>query len=422
MDNRLSFVDLFLEDNYPIYYDNNASPDVRRVYQYWRSLGYSVEKWSGDKQGKYLYFYKSRFVSETRSTSDVNEYIIVPSVKRPRWIILNQKDVISKHGSIIKPTSIKARFIWGLAKALNKFNLFALVFPDRFIARRAQMASTVFNKVGYKPSILYTGAPGKYQKFTIQYNDEQSNAAYFLKVSNTSGGIERLENECSALNELGSYELEYVKSPSLSEDVRCNGFYGIVQSNILDNEKISIQLSNIDIMAISELYNSFGFRKVCLSEYLSQIGFPECADKLSMLVEYFMSLKEKRILLSISHGDYIPWNRFVSPYQVKVIDWETFRYRPIFYDICYFLVHKALLVENRTVISAVMESVDYISDLLTQLKGGSIAIEDDDIEFYILINLVELYLHYKSNDHEDDGEFLLSIRIGINTLQKKLII
>ena len=419
MDNRASFVELFIEDDFPIYYDDISSA-AGWLYRYWESHCYKVKRWNGDVDEKYLYFYKSRFISKSADCNSVLEYVIVPSFKNPRWVILNKKDVISKHGSIIKPTSLKARLVWGVAKMLNRFHLFTVVFPDRFVAKRSRMGVTIFNKNGYTPNILYTGAVGEYQKFTIQYCDEHNRPAYYLKLANTKGGVDRIINEYSALEKLEDIEMEYMEVPKPIEKIISGKFHGFLQNNILSNEKVIGSLLEADILAIGELYNRFGVREIGLSEYLREIGFQECGDELLLPHCYFETIEERSIFLASSHGDYIPWNRFVSINKVKAIDWEAFKYRPLFYDICYFLVHKVVLIEKLPVKTAVNESILYINKLLSNLNKSTDWIESVDVEFYILISLVELYLHYKSNNHVADQGFLINIRDAIIRLQKQL--
>ncbi len=421
MDNRASFIELFIEKDCPIYYDDIVSSGADWIYGYWESLGYKVEKWPGDKEGKYFYCYKSRLISKYVKTDDALEYIVVPGFKNPRWIILNKKKVFSQHGLIIKPTSLKSRIVWAGAKILNKLNLFTIVFPDRFIVKGSEMAATVFDGNGCSPNILYTGAAGKYQKFTIQYVDEYNKPSYYLKLANSKGGIDRIINECGALEKLGELELEYMETPKLVEKVGNDKFFGFVQSNILTDETLTAFLTEKDLLAISELYNKFGIQEVSLYEYLNGIRLYKYEDELSVVVDYLDSMKEKKIFLASSHGDYIPWNRFVSANNVKVIDWETFKYRPLFYDICYFLMHKAILIEKVPAISASYENISYSYDLLSRLNK-SIYLESIDVKFYMLINLIELYLHYRSNNHEADQFFLRKIHDGIIAWYKQQLV
>ncbi len=82
-------------------------------------------------------------------------------------------------------------------------------------------------------------------------------------------------------------------------------------------------------------------------------------------------------------------------------------------------MHKAILVEKSGVMSAVNESISCINDLLPNISNSTAWIETIEVKFYILTNLVELYLHYKSNNHVADREFLRNIRNGIIKLQKQ---
>jgi len=207
--------------------------------------------------------------------------------------------------------------------------------------------------------------------------------------------------------------------PKLLEQFENKRFFGFLQRNILTNEAVTVSLTENDLLALSELHNRLDFQAVSLSEYLKEINLHQYKEDLSFAMDYFSTITEKTIFLASSHGDYTPWNRFVSGSKVKVIDWETFGYRPLFYDLCYFMMHKTILIEKTSAVPAIKESLFYLNKLSSYLNKSKIDHQSINVNFYLLLNLIELYLHYKNNDHKTDRFFLEEIKDGIITQLKQ---
>lgn len=419
MDNRFSFVRLFIDNDSPICFCAKSYSGMCELFEYWKGIGFKVVC---DKPyaGSYLYFYKSRLSSKVSISHDISEYIVVPSIKNPRWLILNKKGVIKNHGAIIKPTSLMARLVWNFAKILNLFNLFTLVFPHRMNVLASSLGREFYNNDELNASILYTGAPGKYQKFTIQYSDSNYMPISFLKIANTVAGINRIKNEKQALKQLDAIQLRSMKIPHLRSIVSNETFYGLVQDNILANERMTTLFLREDELAICELYSNFECKVVKLLEYLSEFDSENLLASSAELDKEgsLESLNGKDIVLTVSHGDYIPWNRFISEGVAKVIDWETFEFRPIFYDVFYFNVHKSVLIEKNSIITAINESTVIMHRMLRSCD--KIAQKHIiDVDFYILLILVGMLSHYKKNDTSLDDKFIDEIKNGIYYLQKQ---
>jgi|SaaInlV_120m_DNA_4_1040238.scaffolds.fasta_scaffold01513_3 hypothetical protein len=409
MDNRYSFVSLFIDKGCPIYLSGASYSVLSELKSFWKGLGFTLAEYKDCGEKSFLYFYKRRFFSRVSEFSGkVSEYIIVPGIDNPRWLILNSKKAIQNHGSIIKPTSLNARTVWVIAKWLNSFGLFAFIFPHRMVVAGSFLESFYSNE-NLTAAILYTGAPGKYQKFTFQYSDSKNKPVSFMKVSNTASGIKRIENEKKALIKLGDISFDRIITPNLLSVLRKNEFYGLVQDNILSNEGVSVNLSKVDLKAICEIHEKFNFKEVSLSEYFNEVGLYDQIKCLPEVKDYLSSANNRKILLALSHGDYIPWNRFLSKDKIKLIDWETFKYRPLFYDVCYFLLHKVVLVEKLKGQSVITESISAINELLCVFNCEKQSLENIDVKFYLLINFIELYVHYKKNNHSADQHLLKAL-------------
>ena len=131
--------------------------------------------------------------------------------------------------------------------------------------------------------------------------------------------IKRIENEKKALIKLGDISFDRIITPNLLSVLRKNEFYGLVQDNILSNEGVSVNLSKVDLKAICEIHEKFNFKEVSLSEYFNEVGLYDQIKCLPEVKDYLSSANNRKILLALSHGDYIPWNRFLSKDKIKLI-------------------------------------------------------------------------------------------------------
>jgi hypothetical protein len=420
MDNRFTFVKFFLNKNDSIYVSEKIYLKLNSIIRFWESIGLNTKKWLDTNtpcDKKYIYFYKSYFISKKNMISGeyILEYLLIPGIKNPRWLILNNKNVIRNHGAIIKPTSLKAKIIWNLAKILNKFNLFSLIFPHRMIAKNTSLSNKFYDVDDLEATILYTGAIGRFQKFTLQYSDFNFKPLLFLKIANTEYGIQKISNEKEALKSLNAFTFNNMVIPKLVDTVKKYNFYGLVQNNILNNETVTSIYSDFDKLAMCEFYTQCEYKEVIFSDYLKKIGFEYSFFNFPTLTDYFKQYNNSILLLTSSHGDYIPWNRFCSEGTVKIIDWENFDYRPIFYDVCYFIIHKIILIEKNNCQLVIDESYIIMNEMLPNLK--QIILKNSiDIKFYLIIILVEIFIHYKNNNEHGDCYFMTTITFILKTI------
>ncbi len=418
MDSRFSFISLFASSDYTIYTDLSISVKAERIKKYWLTLGYKINNSAPNKSDSFLFFYSSKLFTKFNSDPNVNEYFIIPNIQNPRWFILNNSAAINNHGPIIKPTSFKAKIYWFLAKLLNKINLFSLMFPHRLVVKGSSLGRDFYNDNSSVATILYTGAAGKYQKFTIQYSDNKIDFLpnVFLKLSNQKSGINRIANEIQALSSLAQKSFPTLVVPNLIGVIKQCGFYGLLQNNILEAESVFSHFYNLDNLVIAEITSSFDFKTTSVQNFLvsSSLELHIASLNIKGLGSLLDKLGNDKVILAASHGDYIPWNRFINKGTVKVIDWETFGYRPLFYDTFYFILHKIILIENGTVKSALEEGTLAISNALALDKP--LTKNKISINLYLILILLLIYSHYMQNETSGGHVFLSKIRAGIGCL------
>ncbi len=272
------------------------------------------------------------------------------------------------------------------------------------------MGNGFFEMAECEAEIMYTGAPGEYQKFTIQYNDDNHRARYFLKVSEKDGGIEGLKHEIAALKQIEVMNgAEHIEVPQAVRTVSHEGFFGFVQKSILQSERTQATFLPEDISFLAEMYGRFEMTEIRVEDYLKEIQFDASNVQMAQFRGLLRQAFSESVLLAASHGDYIPWNRFIAGHIVKVIDWETFGFRPLFYDIVYFCIHKAILIDKSPVSSAIAQSRLWISEARKKIKEPRLDDLGTEIDVYLRLCLFEMIVHYSRNQNEGDRVLLAAL-------------
>ncbi len=414
MDSRFEFIKFFIDNQVPIIFDKHIDSKYENLKLFWKKLNYKIESTQENTNNGYIYFYKNRLM-RNKLKSDENEYICIPSLDNPRWIIKNDKNIIRNHGLIIKPTSVKAKIVWKLAKLLNNISLFTLIFPYRILLKKSSIEEITSSQKELTAAIIYTGAIGKFQKFTLQFIDENYNTVNFLKAATKKDAILRIKNEKNTLDFFNSQTFKYITIPNLMKIVNSDNFYGIIQNNIIQNNNMTLEFTPLDISAINELYLNSKTYEQTVEEYFLQLT--DKIDISELLIEdnFLEKIKHEKIIFAMSHGDYIPWNRFIESNKIKIIDWEMFAYRPIFYDIYFYLIHKSILIDNREIIQIFDETLNICS------KINSFNIDNKMKNIYLFLISLELYIHYKKNNENNDEYVLNNLKENINFLKRKII-
>ncbi len=411
MDSRFEFINFFIDNQVPIIFDKDIDTKYKKLKLFWEELNYKIKTSRENTNSGYIYFYKNRFVKNKLKANE-KEYICIPSLDNPRWIIKNDKNIIKNHGLIIKPTSTKAKIIWKLAKSLNNISLFTLIFPYRILLKKSSIEKITSSNKELTAAIIYTGAIGKFQKFTLQFIDENYKTVNFLKVATKKDAILRIKNEELALDFFNSQTFKYINIPTLIKTANNNNFYGIVQNNIIQKNNMTLEFTPLDISAINELYLKSKIYEQTIGEYFLQLTKQINISELLIEDNFLEKIKYKKIIFAMSHGDYIPWNRFIESEKIKIIDWEMFAYRPIFYDIYFYLIHKSILIDNKETIQIFDEALNICS------KINSFKINNEMKIIYFFLISLELYIHYKKNDEENDKDILNNLNKNINFLKK----
>ena len=383
---------------------------------------FTEREFNANPQVSCMCFFTSRLKTKF-SNKRWSEYVIIPSFSNPRWVIKNSRRTISDHGLLVKPTSLLSKLIWQVALFLNFFNLFNFIFPDRFISSRGLFEENVLNQSvdDFEVEIIYTGSPGLYQKFTFKIYSKKEKSKYFLKLGTTEKSVERIQNEARVLSLLDKYRFLYVVIPSVVGDLKSNKFHGIMLKNILHTN--DLQINNIkisDMMVMVELYKKMGVKEVMFEEYINQNSFYEDCP-CTLPVEFY----NNSIYLGFSHGDYIPWNRFIGEENTtKVIDWEVAKYRPLFYDLFTFIIITGILIEKQTIEKIFNSCVRTGLNFLSLLNAQILVVNQSrkNILMYLFLDSLEMFYFYKSHDSNVLSNKITQDLSGIIKLSREAMI
>ena len=407
MDSRYDFISLFGEVN-PVLekklIKSRLHSNIKDVFDIRFSTQNSLQENLDHTQ---IYFLKNRFNKKLLTQKEISEYVVIPSFSNPRWIVNNSKNTILNHGLIIKPSSYFSKLVWSIAVFLSYFGFFNLIFPDRFIVSKNALEKNIFETKSddFEIEIIYTGAPGKFQKFTCKVKNKKNDSLSFLKIGMKGHSVKRINNETNALELINQHSFQRFSAPKVDLFLRTRDWSGILQGNIVDHEdKYNENITLADLECITEVYTTVGYKKITIEDYLVASPFP-CTAKTSQ------NISSKTIYLGYSHGDFIPWNRFIGAQKIKIVDWEISKYRPLFYDLFTFIM-VVNITEGKKTKQTVLECIEQ-GILLLNMQGKKISISQSSIPVYLLLAASELLQHYKDSSENFSNNKIVQ---GINNI------
>lgn len=271
------------------------------------------------------------------------------------------------------------RFMYGLYSAyggkLSKiyWNLFKKCFLVRQLTSVNEKDlpfpyQTIKDCLGKNTSLAFNmGSPGIEQKISILGYDNELKQPFFAKFSQKEAA------KALTVNEIKIYQL-------------------------LDNTRLTPKLLHYQI---TDEY-------VCLKAEYIQGERPKNRQLNQQIVDLCLKLKDYHIEKkdndnlkhSLSHGDFCPWNMLVSNENIRLIDWELAKERPLGYDLFTFICQVSSLFEpeknllhaidqNNSLVQYYFKQCD-IPDYLPYLK----AFAQEKAEYEKGKNNIQLYNKY----------------------------
>ncbi|MDH5570720.1 MAG: hypothetical protein OEY89_03080 [Gammaproteobacteria bacterium] len=195
------------------------------------------------------------------------------------------------------------------------------------------------------------GTKSKHQKTTVQIINN-SITGYFLKISENTETIKLSKNEYLILNFLKNKKLSFSIPMAIFGDYIDSSYY-LIQSAPLTRFKQSKQCFNeAHEKALIDLYN-LGTTISSLKDYILDIQgiinnttFNDSKNLIQIINEIDISNKMSEIQLSLSHGDFAPWNILANKNdELFIFDWEHGnKTTPLLFDFFHFhyMIYKLL--------------------------------------------------------------------------------
>ncbi len=181
------------------------------------------------------------------------------------------------------------------------------------------------------------GSPGVEQKISILGYDKTLNIPFFAKFSEKPRAKKLTKNEIRIYRMLDGTGL----TPKLLQSVDTDDYVYLKAEFIKGSRPKS--------------------RK--MTDEILQLCLP--------LSKYHLTNKnvdENDLKMSLSHGDFCPWNVLVSDGAIRLIDWELADDRTLGYDLFTYICQVSILFEpDKDLLLAIDESMEYVKTYFTTL-------------------------------------------------------
>lgn len=334
-----------------------------------------------------------------------------------RWLFLaNEKN--ASYLSLYNTASWKGKFYKGLSHLAWKIGqgqllTSGIIYLQQNLLERVKHLNTVTQNESVS---FFTGTRGATRKVVMEIHDNSS-CTGFVKIPLTQQSKLLVQNEIDMLTALGKYDFTTLSLPQLSKKINGNARISNVKPGIVISAD---RITSIHAKVMAELYNISHERKMIMEsaawhttinnmEFLKQeLLFSNGlnADKTKRIIYLLKKVYHSisvtdEIAVSVSHGDFTPWNMYCDEQRLYVYDWELARNGiPMLFDLFHFTFQSTILQQQKKY-SDVIKSVQkwqqtpLIKQIVQKYKIN-IAL---NYRLYLLFN-VSYYLRQYINETE----------------------
>lgn len=208
---------------------------------------------------------------------------------------------------------------------------------------------------------VFTGTFGENRKSIIALNQGKK-TTHFVKVAHSNTAEKLLQNEMKMLNLMGEGMFSATEVPVVYPDSTAQN---LILSNVRpDKYRDSSRMEVLHVKALEEWYSQFTSGAVLeeadfyhqITANLAQIMEMDIADPqinketIRSLVRGIKQLYHEVdegtfVPLSIAHGDFTPWNMYLSKDKVHVYDWELAKEQmPLLFDFFHYVYQSGILL------------------------------------------------------------------------------
>ena len=267
-----------------------------------------------------------------------------------------------------------------LFKAVVKLAFYAgfkRAISSGFVCLYSKEEQYVQKRFGHKTFALFTGTVGKNRK-AVAAICNRGYATHFIKIPISTTARSLIHSEHTHLEIINGYDFDRLIVPVSKMTIS-----GLQLTNIRPQKAFSTGfITSLHLKALKDLYAS-----TCQIKMLSDMDvFQKTSSRLSEIqrikkhkkITHIPEDKINRLLYNIkvliagfdekqlipvayAHGDFTPWNMFVSENNIHLYDWELAMSEQILlYDAFHFIFQSGVLIAH--------QSFDQINEKIKELK------------------------------------------------------
>lgn len=311
---------------------------------------------------------------------------------RIKWI----RERKSRHNVLrfFQKNSVRSKLIGGILTAAITTGLDRLFFYNAKLLNNTNFHFDRINTLELQHFAINLGSPGPFQKSTVfvQYPTHNS----YLKVAVCQFGKKRIGDELFHMKRLRALGVSNVNYANFDKN---STPYILETENILNPKSTSFKkLNDFHINGILDLFQSnLQFQRFSNTSFYSDIldhlnvikqKRPEELNKMFNLLKGLKTTinRNEYIFTGVIHGDFTPWNAYVTNQKLDLIDWESTRFDgPALYDLFHFLFQSELFITKKSP----KQTAKKIRELLTHSQLDKFIKQYDlNIEFYYQLFLL----------------------------------
>ncbi|MBQ0768225.1 MAG: phosphotransferase [Bizionia sp.] len=276
--------------------------------------------------------------------------------------------------------------------------------------KKQSILNKILEQYDYDGFSIFTGTVGENRKAIIELHKDKK-TFIFIKVALTESAKVLVENEVKKLQFLDLIHFKKLTVPKLLNSSQKN----IVEINNIkpNNFKQKLEIGDVHIDALTELYsktskiekwNNLNVLQISqdnIKFLLDENGIfneliikqsKDLSEKLALLSKGILDTKED-VAVSLSHGDFTPWNMFVTKEKLLLFDWELSESKmPLMFDLIHFVFQTDVLINKRD-----YQDIKAALKVLLQESKVQLIMREFNVSFnksytFYLIYIVSYYL------------------------------
>lgn len=319
--------------------------------------------------------------------------------------------------ALYNATSFKAKVYRFIAQVIFHFKGARFLASGRFGVENSlvQSAKQTFGIGEEERCTFFTGTRGATRKMVVEagYGKDRSE---FIKIPFSPKASELIQNECTMVRSLSKYDFSTLSLPKISGQINGHArLTGVKPAAAIPADRIT----SIHVRALTELYAlSHENRTVADSdawvtlqtnmEYLSrELTFTNTLNRektlhlIGLMRELYSRIPlTETVPVSVSHGDFTPWNMYCDEYRLYVYDWEMAGNGiPMLFDLFHFSYQSTILQKRQQypAVKSTIQSWKQLPAVQKLVRNYGINTELHHA-LYLLFNVSHYVRQYLSED------------------------